>query len=365
MKHKYRNLIICFFNFFLSLYSIPSVLAKTRLSYLTDFVLNNEIEGKGFSNIIDTGLTYEATASALEILANYGINPHEIEDLKTFIEDEINEMFNDNLVDLYDLFYLMKSLDILNHEIDSLLSNRIYQYLNDTEQAGGGFSFSNTSTSVSLSCTYYVIQLYSLIDKPVVNLTIHKDWILSCNNSDGGYGGNSSLPSTLMNTYFAILLINDIGNLSDFANINLTLKYLKSFYVNDTIDIENFGGFLPTDIAKYALLPSTYFCVKAISLIETFLGTSELNEDSILSWILSRQNFLDGGFVENLEGSEDTSSSMLSSYYAFGVLNILGLLSSLNSEIWRVEFNYWILGIVLSSIGIVIGATIFLWRRRI
>ncbi|MFX1417754.1 MAG: prenyltransferase/squalene oxidase repeat-containing protein [Promethearchaeota archaeon] len=364
MKHKYRNLIICFFVFFLSLYSIPSVLAKTRRSYLINFVLNNEIDGNGFSNVIDSGWSSEATPYALDILANYGINPHEVEDLKSYLEDIIKNMFDNNLVDIYILFHLMKSLDILNHNINTLLSDRIYQYLNDTEQAGGGFSYSNASTSVCLAYTYYVIQLYTLIDKPVVNITLHKNWILSCNNSDGGYGGNRSLTSTLINTFFATVLINDMGNINELADINLTLNYLKSYYVNDTADSDNYGGFFPDEIASYALLSSTYYCVKAISLIEAFLGSSELNTGAILSWILSRQNFLDGGFVENFEGSEQGTSSIRSSYFAFLTLKTLGLLSNLNSEIWNVEFNYWILGVVLTSIALGIGVAIFLWRRR-
>ncbi|UCC19105.1 MAG: terpene cyclase/mutase family protein [Promethearchaeota archaeon] len=364
MKNKFRNLIICFFILFLSLYLIPSVLAKTRLSYLTSFVLDNEIDGNGFSNTVGLGVSYEATASALEILEHYGINPHEIEDLKSNLEDTITDMFDTNSVNLYSLYSLMKSLEILNHDIDTLLLDRIYQYLNDTEQVGGGFSYSNASTSVSLTYTYYVIQLYSLIDKPVVNITIHKDWILSCNNSDGGYGGNQSLTSTLINTYFATILINDMGNIDELADINLTLNYFKSYYINDTADLDNFGGFTPTDISDYALLSSTYYCARSLSLIEDYLGSSELNKGAISNWVLSRQNFHDGGFAENPEGSEAMTSSIISSYFAFETLNILGYLSSLNSEIWRVEFNYWILGIILSSIVLVIAAGIFLWRRR-
>ena len=364
MKHKYRNLTICLFVFFISLYAIPSVLARTRHSYLTSFVLNNEIEKTGFSNAIEGSFSYEATAYAIEILASYVISPHEVEDLKSNLEARIKNMFDDNLVNLYNLFYSLKSLDILEHVIDSALSIRIHKYLNDTEQAGGGFSYSNSSTSVSLTSIYYVFQLYSLIEKPVVNISLHKNWILSCNNSDGGYGGNRSLSSTLINTYFATTLFYDMGDVNDLADINLTLIYLKSLYVNETADLNNFGGYYPNDLAIYALLSSTYFCVKSISVIEEFLGSTEMDSGDISSWVLSRQNYLDGGFVENSGGSEQGLSSVVTSYYAFETLKILETLSSLNNEIWMVEFNFWILGIILMLAGIVIAAIVFIWRKR-
>jgi hypothetical protein len=164
------------------------VLGKSRESYLTSFIFNNEIRGEGFSDSIDTSnsVSLDATAYALVILNDYGINPHDIETLKTNLENHIEEMFGNNELNLYDLFFLMKSLKILDqdHQVALGLENSIYQFLNDTEQTGGGFSFSNSSNSENLASTYYVFQLYTLIDKPLINLTLHKNWILSCNNND-------------------------------------------------------------------------------------------------------------------------------------------------------------------------------------
>lgn len=362
MKYKYRNLIIVIFLLLISINAIP-VLGKTRQSYLTRFVLNNEIEQKGFSNGIlpVESLSPEATAYALEILEDYGINPHEIEDLQSNLEMNIGEMFDENEANIYDLFYLMKSLNLLQHEIDSDLENRIYQYLNDTEQIGGGFSFSNTSSSASLASTYYIIQLYSLINETIENLPVHKNWILSCYNIDGGYGGNQSLSSNLLNTYFATLIFDELWEINDLININDTLSYLKSFYINDSADLNNFGGYMPDKNAQYAMLSSSYFCVKAISLIDAV----ELNVGPTISWILTLQNFEDGGFSENTEGYEPKKSSIITSYYAYKSLKILNpSLSSLAKEVWMVEFNYWILGIVLISIGVVIAVIVFVWRKR-
>jgi len=362
LKYKYRNLIIVIFLLLITINAIPSVLGKTRQSYLTRFVKNNEIEQKGFSNGItpDEFVSLDATAYALEILDYYGINPHEIEALQNNLETNIGDMFDESEVIIYDLFYLMKSLNLLQHEIDLDLENRIYQYLNDTEQIGGGFSFSNTSSSASLASTYYIIQLYSLINETIENLPVHKNWVLSCYNIDGGYGGNQSLSSTLLNTYFAALIFDELWEINDLVNINKTLSYLKSFYINDSADLNNFGGYMPDKNAQYAMLSSSYFCVKAISLIDAV----ELNVDPTISWILTLQNFEDGGFSENTEGYKQKKSSIITSYYAFESLKILNSLSSLAKEVWMVEFNYWILGIVLISIGVVIAVIVFVWRKR-
>lgn len=365
MKHKYRNIIIITVILSLTLNAIPSVLGKTRRLYLINFILDTEIEGEGFSNVINetkSSPSLPATAYALSILSTLGHSEPDSENLKNNLENRIIEMFDNTQVDLYDLFYLLTSLKILEYDIDSILSNRIYKFLNDTAQATGGFSPSNSTHLPSLSSTFYVIQLYTLIEQPIVNISIHKNWVLSCNNTDGGYGGNQTLTSTYIDTCFAVFILNDerFGGVNDLVNINNTLAYLKSFYVNNSANLKNYGGYIPYELAGYALLSSTYYCVKAISLIEI----SALNNAETLSWVLARQNFEDGGFAENSKEDELKISSIISSYYAFKTLEILGSLDKLSVEVWMVEFNYLILGIVLGSIGLIIAILVFLWRRR-
>ena len=362
LKHKFRSFIIVIFFLFLTINVIPSVLGKTRQSYLTSFIKECELKNRGFSNAIDGELSLEATAYALDILDKYGINPQEIESLKTSLENKVKTMFDNKEVDIYNLYFLLESISILDHSIDSVLSNRIYKFLNDTEQITGGFSFSNTSNSANMASTYYVIQLYSLINETIKNIPIHKSWVLSCNNTDGGYGGNPSLTSNYISTSFAVFILDDekFGDIYDLVDFNNTLTYLKSFYVDSSADLQNYGGYIPDELAEYALLSSTYYCVRAISLMEI----NQLSVGNTVKWVLSRQNFKDGGFAENTEGYQEIESSIISCFYAFETLRILNSLSKLNVEIWMVEFNYWILTIVLGSIGSGIALIIFLWKRR-
>jgi hypothetical protein len=188
----------------------------------------------------------------------------------------------------------------------------------------------------------------------------HINWIKSCNNSDGGYGGNSSLTSSILNTYYAVSLLNQLGTLDDLADKNQTLSYLNSFYVNNPSDADNFGGYLPDLASQYTLISSTYYCVITISIIDEAI----LNAGETILWVLARQYFGDGGFAEKTGETDELSSSVILSYYAFEILRSFNRLNSLNAEIWMVEFDYMILLIIFGCIGVIAGISIFIWRRR-
>jgi len=342
---------------------IPSVLGLTRNTYLISFILDNEIEGTGFSNGInnDGTVSFEATARSIEIMDHYGKSPSDIENFKEKLTEIIDNMFDSSNVDLYDLYYLTYSLKLLDYSFETSLLNRISLFLDGMLQLNGGFSFSNTSKSVSLISSFYGIQLFELINQTVANISSHKNWVLSCYNEDGGFGGNESLSSTLTSTYYAIRILDEFGELSSLSDTNKTVSYLKSYYFSNSADVNNFGGYMPDEIATLASMSSTYFCIKAISLIYE----TELTKAETTSWVLDRQNFQDGGFVENTDAYQQKMSSVVTSFYAFETLKILNpRLSMLSQEIWMVQFNFWILGIVLISLGVIIAISILIWKKR-
>ncbi len=365
MRNKFRNLTLVLLTLCLMISVIPSVLGRSRNAYLINFILDNEIESIGFSNGIDgdKSVSLEATAYAIDILDYYGKSPSDFEDLQEKLKDNITNMFDINNVDLYDLYYLTYSLKLLDSDYSFELSllNKISLFLNGTQQINGGFSFSNTSKSVSLISSFYVIQLLGLIDQPVTNISSHKNWVLSRYNEDGGFGGTVSLSSTLTSTYYAILILDEFDELNSLSDPNKTINYLKSYYFSNSADIDNFGGYLPDEIATLALLSSTYFCIKALSLIDK----NELTIAETTNWVLNRQNFQDGGFVDNTEAYQHKLSSVTASYYAFETLKILNpSLSKLSKEIWMVEFNFWILGIVIISLVVIIAISVLIWKKR-
>ena len=344
----------------------PIASAKTRQIHLIDFLYENQNSDQSF------GISTQDTANAIEIIDHYGayliegflqaIKKVDIQNLAEYLEDEITSMFNEEEIDIYDLFYLLSTLDSLGTTLDLNLHDKIYVYINETVQSMGGFSPTNTSTNANLISTFFIYNIFTLIDEPVENQTIHKNWVLSCNNTDGGYGGNQSLSSTLLTTYYAIYLVIELaeGEFSDLANHTSTLNYLKSFYVNDPENLDNYGGYLPDAFAENSLLSSTYLCVEGIRLIDS----NELNKLATVNWVLNHQNFLDGGFSDHDEENDQQLSSIGASYYAFEILKGFDSLALLNEEIFMVEFSFLILIIVMSITGIIIAAIYLIWRKR-
>jgi len=370
LKNKHRKLSLGFLLTITLLCSItPAALAKTRQNHLIDFLYDNQNTDGTF------GIAYQDTAYAIEII-NY-FNAYSVEVLfeetksvdiptfKEFLINQIQTMFNVKNIDLYELLYYLDTLnrmESLETSLGSTLHNNIYRYLNETNQIGGGFAPTNTSTTANMVSTFFVYNIYAIIGESVVNQTGHKTWILSCNNTDGGYGGNPSLSSTIVTTYFAVYLFDALGDVNDLVNKTKTLEYFKSFYIDDPDNIGNFGGYLPDFLAYNTLLSSTYYCVKGIELIDE----SELNGGTTVNWVLNHQNFLDGGFGDWVEGNEQRGSSVSASFYAFKLLETFDSLEVLNEDIFAVEFNYLMLIIILSISGVIIGIIyLFIRRRRI
>jgi prenyltransferase beta subunit len=345
----------------------PVALAKTRQSHLIDFIYNYQNDDESF------GISAENTANAIEILDEY--NAYLIEvlfeetksvnilRLKNYLRSEIQTFFNSENVDLYEIYNHLKTLSILESSgdlLNSTLHNKIYNYINNTYQPGGGFSPTNTSKVANMVSTYNVYNIFTLLGETVENESTHKTWILSCSNPDGGYGGNNTLPSTLITTYYAVYLVSALGTVSELVNPTSTLNYFKSLFISDSNNVEHYGGYLPDLFAQTPLLSSTLLCVEGIGLIDE----NELNTAATSNWVLKRQTFLDGGFSDWAEGGGESSSSIVTSYSAFKILQILDQSSLLDEDIFMVEFNYLILIIVVSVVGVLVVAIYIILRRR-
>ena len=384
---KIRILLIFTLVFIITFSIIPSVLAKPRKTYITEFLYECEIHDEGFSNSVDNDddVLEDATAYALEILEEFDLlkteeffqneeNPFEITkkeinstDLTEELEDKAENEVESGDPDIYKLYFLLKSLEILedtneDYEVSSSVKSKIRDFTDSLLQNGGGYAASKTSTSATMASTYFALKIYDLLDKDYANESITKNWIRSCYNGDGGYGSNIDSSSTILNTYYAIFSMDEIEDVDDLSGKDSTIDYLQSFYEDDENDEENYGGYYPDDNAEYTMISSTFYCVMGISLIDD--GELE-DEEETLEWILNRQNFKDGGFKDIDDGNEQKYSSVINSYYALEIINLLDADSvSLNEEIFMVEFNYWILVGLLVALGVVAVAIIIIRRKR-
>ncbi len=377
---KIRMLIIFTLVFIITFSIIPSVLAKPRKTYITDFLYECEIEDEGFSNSVENNddVSEEATAYALEILDEFdllqkkdlfGTVEHEVNttDLPEDLEDSAKSKAGSGDPDIYKLYFLLKSLELLedtnkDYEVSSSLKSKINAFVDSLLQNGGGYAASKTSTSATMASTYFALKIYDLLDEDYASKSITKTWITSCQNSDGGYGGSIDSSSTILNTYYAILSMDEIDDVDELSGKDSTIDYLQSFFEDNENDADNYGGYYPDDDAENTMISSTFYCIMGISLIDD----GELqDEEETLKWILNRQNFKDGGFKDIDDGSEQKYSSVVNSYYALEIINLLDADSvSLNEEIFMVEFNYWILVGLLVAIGVVAVAIIIIRRKR-
>jgi hypothetical protein len=363
LKLKTRNAILISTIILFFIILTPSVLAKTRQSYLTDYLFGTQNDNEQF------GSSYQETAYSLEIINYY--NAYEVSglfgtevkvnklDFQDNLEDAIETKFDEGNIKIFDLYYLIKSLDILGASLDSTLKTKISNYVNQTEQILGGHSSSNSTSTPDMTSTYFAYEIKTYLNE-AVNLTSMKSWILSCNNSDGGYGGNSTLVSTQITTYLAVYLIDQLGDLNDLVNRTATLNYFKSFYVSDSNDLTNYGGYLPSILSENTLFSSTFYCVSGIKLLDD----TQLSKAATVNWVLNHQNFQDGGFSNLYGGTVQGLSSISASYYAFRLLMDFNSLGSLNEDIFMVEFNFIILIIVLVVVVVLIALIFYIWRKR-
>ncbi|MHA1147785.1 MAG: prenyltransferase/squalene oxidase repeat-containing protein [Promethearchaeota archaeon] len=372
MEKKKHIALIFLFIFIVSISISPWVLAKPRQTYLTDFFLDRQIKEKGFSNSIkeNKSVSFEATAYALEVLSFYDLYEYQewfeikanvnatVMDDKLF--DSLKSELDKDIINIYKVYYLLVALKYLNATLSSSLEGNIKDFLDKIYKINGGFSSNNKTIFPSVVATYYAIRIHKLIDYTIPGKDKHLEWLKNCLKDDGGYGGNSSLSSTIFNTYCAIQAILIIGDKDDLTKKDDTIDYLMDFYIDSSGDRSNYGGFSPDSGARNTLLSSTYYCVRTL----TILDYNKFDDDTICAWVLSHQNFRDGGFSDDTDGIEQKVSSITNSYYAFQILKDIGRLDTLDEDVWMVEFNWIILIIVLSALGVAVAVIIFLYRRR-
>jgi prenyltransferase beta subunit len=247
--------------------------------------------------------------------------------------------------------------------VDDALIAQILIYLNSLLKSTGGFGGSVDSIA-SLSASYYAVSIYNILDEGIPELSALKGFIVTCANADGGYGGNENSSSTLTSTYHAISIMQIIDDFSFIIRPDLTVDYINSFFVDNKNDNNNYGGYLPDLNAKYALLSSTYYCITTLSLIK---DAKFKDKNATAEWVLNRQNFQDGGFVDISDGSEQKYSSIVNSYFANEVIIALGREGLLDKEVFMLEFEWYdwlIFCSIIGGLSILAIVAVIIWRRR-
>lgn len=359
MKSKLQRSSIIVLIFVVTLTFAPMVFALSRKGEIIKFITDHKTEdGTGFSNSqVNTNETsYEATAYALDILDYYKIVNTKVNttSIENFFTDELNLMLENNNLTLYNLYYILQTLDILEYQLEGGLYNDTRDYIFALNQSGGGFSFTESSNSSNIISTYLVLKSFEFLNLTLENVTVHEDWIYSCNNSDGGFGATPEASSRLSSTFYALLALETLNRTNSMPNKNDTITYFRSFYSFE-------GGYIPDQSENVPLLSSTYYCIYGLSILNGNFN----NADKTIEWILDHQNTLDGGFSEGDFEAANLKSSMVNTYFGFQSLRILNpSLNVLNEEVGMVQFNWVILLIVLTIIGFAVGIGFYIYQER-
>ncbi len=375
LKIRWNKIFIILFLLSLITVSLGAIFspvtARSRRTYLTDFILNNRIENLGYSNSIleEDTISEQSTYYALKMLKDLNLleTQEDLDIMATMlahnVQTELDDLNDNSLVTLY---YLLLSLNLIGDNLDKISTdnkNEIINWINQSKHENGGFKNYNSS-SPTVFHTYFSVKILSLLSpENISDSQKHTEWIINCYNSDGGFGGNTTLNSSIISTHYAVLGVNFTTNINNLSSQkDSIIQYMMNFYVSDIFDSSNYGGFSQTESPSNSFISTTYFCVSTVNLLDS----SQLDSQTILQWVLKSQNPIDGGFSESKSDGSTSYSSMITTYYAFNIIKYFDPdFSSLNENVWDVELDLFVLLIIILIIIAVPTLVIFIiWRKR-
>ncbi|GAB4321580.1 MAG: hypothetical protein Kow0069_25960 [Promethearchaeota archaeon] len=361
--------------FALTTLATPLVLAKTRADAIYDFVERTKVPGAGFTATYPApGLseeqlpTMEASHYGVELLVNYA--RRRLTNESSFENWILNQQLTSGgfwneeggTATVFATYHAMSALDALGHAgraKDSVVTF-LDSCVKDNEAWGN-----TPGAAWNLVATYQALATYEIY---LGNLSHVSQYLrdsalaltLSAQNPDGGFGGRPGDPSTLEATLAAIQIVKVLNATEDFDGGNAALGYVESFRNADADFPAEVGGYHGEESTK-SLVLTTYYATR----VKEELNNATDPGHQTMNWLLSRQNRLDGGFVEPVEGDELGRSSLTTTYYAIRALQVYDLdLSSLKEAKWNLEFD-WVPLVVLVVVGVaVVVVVVVVWRRR-
>lgn len=362
-------------------------LATTRRVYLTDFIMNNydDVED-GFyeyktekSTLND--LSILASRSSVLVLNLTGQFSNKFSDennllgLRNFFLDGITPSLDNN--DTRTLAYCLEGLNLINKidQIDSSVQTDILNYLGNCKKIVGlteGFAYSlKTELPATVYGTYFVLKCYYHLGllSDIIDETAVTNFIMNClgvASVGKGFKSNSTNDDiSLENTYYAVRSIDLLGTISSISQTerNNIDTYLASFYVNDDVLKDHYGGYsqYPLNDLPFATMLTTYYASTARYIVKgsnAFISQTE-------KWVLNHQNPADGGFMDNVLPGQEQCSSTIISGYAIELLKICDPnLNNLESQIWTMDID-WVTITIISLVVIAsVVAGILAYRKR-
>lgn len=300
-------------------FDIDSYLPTTFLDDAVNYLLANRIAGSGFTSS-DRDATPEISSTFFSLRALYQLSEYgylsSVQDLTgvyRYLVDGVQPTYGyaDYPGDVPDISYTAYAVLLGNILGDTSWINPVVQnYIEDSYNSlRGGFGFRPSSTA-RVKYTYFGIRALRSINNPLVYVSDIKQFILSSQNSIGGFGEQpTSSLSYLTHSYWSIAGLQLIGGLD---SVNLDRKGLLNwlFYLSKPDGTySNYPGYNST-------LSSTY---RALQILQ-ILG-EETPEDSLLNSTLQNYQLPSGGFLQSLD---KTIPSMEATFYGVSLALMLG-----------------------------------------
>jgi hypothetical protein len=105
-------------------------------------------------------------------------------------------------------YYATSSMLLLKQNPKKL--NEMLKFVRAWEKPGGGFTVIPINLMPYMEYTYYGIMTLDLLGQKSKYPSQTKDWVLSCQNNNGGFARSDLGISTFVDTYYAIKLLQKL-----------------------------------------------------------------------------------------------------------------------------------------------------------
>ncbi|MHA1143392.1 MAG: prenyltransferase/squalene oxidase repeat-containing protein [Candidatus Helarchaeota archaeon] len=231
-------------------------------------------------------------------------------------------------------------------------------FIDSLQNVSGGYQLYDYSEP-TLSMTYLALQALSALNdlSGIANVT---DWITSTEVTDSNSDGHGSFTTNATLEIFCLYAsLEAIGGLYLAGMSPITLLD-KAAAVNWIISCQNVdGGFGETPADTISLMSSTKAAILALSYLDSL---SSINTASVINWVLSCQKQIYGGFASSPSGTE---SSVSATYDALRILVTLGQTPLLEQQVpWEnVALPVSIIVFILIALAIIGIAVLVIYYR--
>ena len=183
---------------------------------LKNFLLSLQDSEEGFGTLdvyIEVSSEFEATFMITELvnMVNFKINNEKI--IKWLLKYQNNDggFGAYGYSNLSSTYHAIASLFNLGYQIKSLI--KTLEYVRSCEKPSGGFTVVPEVSKPYIEHTYYGTMILDLFDKDLKYPENTFQFVLNCQNSNGGFARSELGISTFEDTFYAVNILRKIGKI--------------------------------------------------------------------------------------------------------------------------------------------------------